>query len=102
MTADYRLVLDEAAIDDLLDDDETLELLQDVGDEVADVARGKAPKRTGAGAESIHAEVEVDDEGGFADVSWDSDHYYLGFAETGTSHQPATPFLRPALDETSI
>lgn len=100
--ADYRLVLDAAAVDDLLSDEETLDMLQEVGDTVADLARGKAPKMTGEGAESIHAEVEVDDEGGHADVSWDSDHFYLGFAETGTSHQPATPFLRPALDETTI
>lgn len=99
---EFRLELDQAAVDDLGFDDEALALLQDVGDLVADGARTLAPQRTGEGAASIHAEVEVDDESGFADVSWDRDHFYMGFAETGTSHQPATPFLRPALDATSI
>ena len=29
-------------------------------------------------------------------VSWDADHFYMRFAETGTQHQKATPFLGPA------
>ena len=100
--SDYRFALDQSAIDDLAFDEDTLDMLQDVGDIVADEARGRAPEQTGAGAASIHAEVESDAESGYADVSWDKDHFYLGFAETGTVHQPATPFLRPALDSTSI
>lgn len=99
---DFRLELDDSAIAELGFDEEALAMLQDVGDQVAGQAAALAPKQTGEGASSIHAEVEVDDESGYADVSWDADHFYLGFAETGTSHQPATPFLRPALDATSI
>jgi len=72
--------------------------LQQVGDVVADRARSAAPKATGAGAESIRAEVRDDTDGPGADVSWDQDHFYLTFHELGTQHQPARPFLRPALD----
>jgi HK97 gp10 family phage protein len=29
-------------------------------------------------------------------VSWTREHFYMGFAELGTSRQSPTPFLRPA------
>lgn len=102
MSGEFRLELDEDAIADLASDAEAEELSQEVGDQVAEQAAAFAPKASGAGAESIHAEVDVDDTSAYADVSWDPDHFYMGFHELGTEHEPPKPFLRPALDATSV
>lgn len=98
----FRLQLDADAIADLGFSDEVADLAQDVGDQVAERAAELAPKRTGAGAASIHAELGEDEDGAYADVSWDRDHFYMGFKELGTEHEPAQPFLRPALEQTQI
>lgn len=100
--SDFRLELDSDAIAELGFGDDAEDLAQEVGDAVAQVAAALAPKDTGAGAASIHAEVSSDGESVYADVSWDRDHFYMGFKETGTEHEPAQPFLRPALDQTRI
>ena len=73
---------------------DVMALLMGVAENVVERARQAAPKRTGEGAASIHAE-EVDGE---VRVGWDRDHFYLGFFELGTSKMSARPFLRPALD----
>jgi HK97 gp10 family phage protein len=65
-----------------------------VGEKVAQRAAQNAPKRSGAGARSIHAEVVGDE----VRVSWDRDSFYMLFHELGTSRMSARPFLRPALD----
>lgn len=100
--SDFEFTVHHGALDDLLDSADTKELLQGIGDDIAARAAAKAPKLTGGGAESIQAVVSEDTDGPYVDVSWDSDHYYMRFAETGSEHQPATPFLRPALDETTL
>jgi len=100
--ADFSLDLDEDAIADLASDEDAEELAQEAGDMVAERAAEFALKRTGAGADSIHAEVDVDDISAYADVSWDPDHFYMGFHEIGTEHESAKPFLRPGLDATSL
>lgn len=102
MAGDVRVDLDKHAIAELDSDDAAEDLAQDVGDRVASRARHLAPKRTGEGAASIHAETDVDDESAYADVSWDKDHYYMYFQEVGTEKMPAHPFLRPALDQVSL
>lgn len=99
---DFHLELDNAAVEDLAADLEAQELAQEAGDVVADKAADLAPKASGEGAASIHAEIGVDAEGAYADVSWDRDHFYMGFHELGTERQPANPFLRPGLDSSSI
>ena len=71
------------------------ELLRD-GWLVAEVAAGLAPKRTGRGAASIRAELAKDVDEPEVRVSWDQSAFYLAFAEFGTEHQRATPFLRTA------
>lgn len=76
--------LDERLVGDLLP----------VGHRVAQRAAQQAPKRSGEGAASIHAEVVGDE----VRVSWDRQHFYLYFHEVGTSRMNARPFLRPALD----
>lgn len=82
---------------------------QDLGREIKRIAdekvvpraRSLAPKKTGEGAKSIHAEDPVlDGHTPVVRIGWDPDHFYMLYAEQGTSRQPATPFLRPALDAT--
>jgi HK97 gp10 family phage protein len=102
---DVRFELDHTAID---------ALLEDIGEDIADAARANAPHDSGAGAESIHAEVHRGGDDAFpstytpesdepmAYVGWDQDHFYMGFKELGTEHEPAQPFLRPALDQARI
>lgn len=66
---------------------------------VVEDAKANAPRKTGAGAASIRAEVDWSGEDGPAvRVGWDTDHYYMRFHELGTKHLPARPFLRPAVD----
>lgn len=59
---------------------------------VAASARRRAPRDTGAGAASIHAEKS----GGSYFVSWDQAHAYMEYVELGTRTRRARPFLRPA------
>ena len=63
---------------------------------VAEMKR-RAPKDTGAGAESIGYEPDPDGHG--FRVTWDKDHFYMAFPELGTEHQPARPFARPTADD---
>jgi HK97 gp10 family phage protein len=111
MPAGFRFRLDPRAVADLVYGDDMDDMLQEVGDQVAETAQSLAPKASGEGAASIHAEVHRgEDSGAFpstytppddvptAYVSWDQEHFYMLFAEIGTEFQPARPFLRPALD----
>ena len=93
------VVIDERAFEALVTGPEVRGYLLDVGDQVAEAAAQRAPKRTGAGAASIHAELADVDGQPECRVSWDEDHFYLAFHELGTEDQPARPFLRTALAE---
>lgn len=73
------------------------ELLKD-GWLVAEVAASLAPKRSGAGARSIRAELVRGSDEPEVRVSWDRSHFYMGFAELGSVHQRAEPFLRAAVN----
>ena len=70
----------------------------DQGWKVAEYAALLAPKRipSAGGAASIRAELVKVEGVPEVHVSWDRAHFYMGFAELGTVHQRATPFLRPA------
>lgn len=93
-----RVVLNQAAIDALASDPAVLAAVRaEVAEPVAAAMRAGAPKRTGAGARSIHVE-DLPDGPGFA-VGWDPEHWYLRLAETGSEHQPARPFARPAAEQ---
>lgn len=72
--------------------------LEKIGKAIAHDAAALAPKETGAGAKSITHEIGFDKNGAFVRVSWDRKHFYMQFAEFGTSEQNATPFLRPAAE----
>jgi HK97 gp10 family phage protein len=102
MSSEVVFDFNEGALGDLLHDSAIEALMQEAGDAVAANASSGAPKRTGAGAASIHAEVESDDQSAYADISWDPQHFYMFFAEVGTEHESARPFLRPALDSTTL
>jgi HK97 gp10 family phage protein len=75
------------------------EELERQGEKVADRARARAPRASGAGAESIHAEIVKVGSAFQIRVAWDREHDYMFFHEVGTSKMPARPFLRPALDQ---
>lgn len=63
---------------------------------IADMVRA-APKDSGAGAKSIHAEEFIDEHGYPASrIGPDSAHFYMVFHEFGTEKMPAHPFMRPA------
>lgn len=61
-------------------------------------ARADAPKRTGAGAASIHSQMNLTDTDPGVRVSWTRERYYMRFHEEGTKYLPKHPFLVPALD----
>jgi HK97 gp10 family phage protein len=100
-----QVVLDPLAIAALGMDAGVRDYLMEVGDRIADDARGHAARApahrgpsSGHGADSIHAEASHEDGNWVVDVGWDRDHYYMRFVELGTRHMPARPFLRPAFD----
>lgn len=94
-----RIVLNRGAIE-AIGKQPAASILDDIGAQVAGRAAMQAPKRTGAGAASIHQETSVDEQSAVSRISWDDKHFYLYFHELGTSRMPARPFLRPALDGT--
>jgi HK97 gp10 family phage protein len=65
-------------------------------------AQAAAPKRTGAGAASIHAEAILDGGEWVVDVSWTRERYYMYFHERGTRYMHARPFLVPAFGDAPI
>jgi HK97 gp10 family phage protein len=92
-----RSEVDESAIRRALRyNPDVTQALDKVGKGIAEDAAAAAPKQSGAGARSIHHEIGFDSDGAYVRVSWDRRHFYMAFAELGTSRQAATPFLRPA------
>lgn len=94
MTSTVRLNL--RAIEDWASGGDAQRVLRDLGEQVVSDAQRDAPKRTGAGAESIHYEIDHDSKGSYVRIGWDKEHWYLIFSELGTSQTTARPFLRPA------
>ena len=72
--------------------DAALQQIGVLGDEVASVAAGLAPKRTGKLADSIGSVRTADGASITAHAS------YALFVELGTRKMRAQPYLRPALD----
>jgi HK97 gp10 family phage protein len=73
---------------------EVQEAQERLAEAVVEGAQARAPRDTGAGAASIHAERDAE---GHERVSWDPAHDYMMFHELGTEKMPAHPFLRPAV-----
>jgi hypothetical protein len=95
---DVRVVLDQAAIRGLAKDPAMGPLLLEAAAPELAQARGQAPKRTGAGAASIHAEPVLDGAEWTAHAAWDQLHRYMIYHERGTRYLPARPFLVPAFE----
>lgn len=94
--AQVRTVIHQGEIDRLkADPDLALEMLA-IARPIVAAARSGAPKDTGAGAASIHAEAVLDSREWVTLISWDREHFYMRFHETGTRELPARPFLVPA------
>jgi HK97 gp10 family phage protein len=68
------------------------------GGQVASTAAGDAPRRSGAGAASIHGQMVPEDGQWTARVSWDRAHFYMRMQNLGTRFLPAQHFLERALD----
>jgi HK97 gp10 family phage protein len=65
---------------------------------VEEIAPGRAPKRSGKGAESItHMTKEKSKDSCLVLVG--PTRFYMGFQEKGTKHHGARPFLRPTIRE---
>lgn len=97
--ADTRIVVHQQAIDALAADPHIVPVLLDAAKPVVDQARFNAPRRTGLGAASIEAQP-FNEIGGeqTVHISWDRQHYYLGFHDLGSSQLPARHFLEDALE----
>lgn len=95
---DVRIVLNPRAIEDVASDPEVGRMLLERAEPIVDAARSGAPRATGAGASSIHAEIAESVRPIEVRVSWDREHYYMGFHEFGTIYLPARPFLAPGVN----
>lgn len=81
------VILDGAAIAALTREDW---LRQSMAEEAAprvERARGAAPRLTGAGAASIHAETVMGPEGWEVRVSWDTAHAYMRYQHSHAIQQ---------------
>lgn len=93
-----RVVVHESELERLKSDPRVLAGVGGIAHAVALDMRRRAPKKTGAGAESIHSVPAEEASDGFR-VSWDKDHFYMSFQEYGTERMAARPFARPTADE---
>jgi HK97 gp10 family phage protein len=64
---------------------------------IAQAARERVPRNTGALHDAIHEEKTADGE--WAVIAGDTEAFYGHLVEFGTSHTAARPFLTPALEE---
>jgi HK97 gp10 family phage protein len=94
--ATVSLKWNSRALSGIADSAPVVSHLETIGDQVGRRAQALAPRRTGAGARSIHAEVITEGSHRFVAVSWDRRHFYMGFQELGTANMRPHPFLRPA------
>jgi hypothetical protein len=94
----HRLLLYSGPIGLLDEDLEMEQLLLDAGWGVSREAAALARKRTGRGAASIRPWPGHGPAGPHVDVSWDRNHFYMIFHETGTTRIAEQPAIGPALD----
>lgn len=98
MAEEFRVRLHPEEIARLGDSAAAADATLEVARWVARDAQAAAPRDSGEGAASIQPWPGRDTEGPYADVSWDRDHFYMGFHEHGTAHHRAQHFLRNAVD----
>lgn len=90
------ILVDQAAIESLMRDPGLRDAMIDAARPHIRLAQALAPKRTGRGAASIHAEAVLDGDRWEIDVGWSQERYYMRFHEQGTRYMPPRPFLVPA------
>lgn len=98
MSGDTVVRIRDSEVDRLLRDPEIADLLMNSSLPIVARARLGAPKRTGRGAASIHAESVLDGPEITVHVSWSRDAFYMYFQDQGTSRLPALHFLEDALE----
>ena len=95
-----RVEWNEREIERLLADPVLRDRTQLVAGAVADLARGMAPRATGAGAASMRVtDVELGDSGWTVKVGADQLHAYMRFPDRGTRFIPAQRFLERAAEQ---
>lgn len=99
---DVRIVVDQRAVDALAGDPDITAVLLEAAKPVVDDARFRAPRRTGAGAESIQAQPFAEPGEQTVRITWDRNHFYMGFHDLGTNTLPARHFLEDALEANLI
>lgn len=77
MALDVKVVLDEAAIKELLDSEWFRRSLTGTGTRITALARVAAPRKSGRGAASIHGETRSGPDGWEDRVGWDQAHSYM-------------------------
>lgn len=90
--ANVEITINEAGFVELANDEAMRTAVVTAADRVASLARSNAPRKTGAGAGSIHSDPQLGDEGWEAHVSWDEDHQYMAAQKSGAL-QDATDAL---------
>lgn len=95
-SSDVRVVLHPAEIERLKQLPELGRYLVEAAGPGVRRAQAAAPRLTGAGAASIHAEAVLDGPEWTARASWDREHWYMRLHEQGSRYMSARPFLVPA------
>lgn len=94
-----RVELNEAGFRELAASPDFRDALLDIGTSaIARPAAARAPKRTGFGASSIHAEAVFEGGEWTVRVSWSKAAGYMRHHEFGTRHMDADPFLEPTVE----
>jgi hypothetical protein len=93
---DVEVVVDWAAVSAYFRGPQMRAIVMDAAVGPVGRARAGAPRATGAGADSIHAEPVLEGPSWTAQYSWDREHYYMSFHQLGTRSLPARPFLVPS------
>lgn len=91
---DVRVEIHQAELDRIKRDESMRRELLEQGNPLAEKSAMRAPKNTGAGADSIRAEAILDSDSWEVRVSWDREHYYMYFHQKGTRTLPARPFMQ--------
>jgi len=98
---DVHVVIDFEAVEEFFQSEAIKATVMDAAVEPTRRAQAAAPRATGAGAQSIHAEPYLDrrNKEWQARIGWERVRFYMYFHERGAKHLPARPFLVPALTE---
>lgn len=98
MAESIRVVINDRGIRDIVGSTDVRDLLLEVARPIVDSARVSAPKRSGAGARSIHAEDVLDGFEWTVRIGWTVERYYMRFQDEGTKYIDARRFLELALE----